>query len=339
MKIVASTKLTRAQKAMTESRTYGQTSNQVFEEAETKPIEDKKTLMVVCSSDKGLCGGIHSGLSRATRRMMEANPNMDLAIIGEKAKAQLSRSNGKSVVLSFQGIGKDVPSFTDAQAIADQICLLPEEYASVRILYNKFINAQSYEATPIEAYSEEAITQSSNFAAFEIDDETLPNLREYALANALYWALAEGHACEQSARRNAMDVSAGYHIPHEHETLTSLQNASKNAGDMISKFTILYNRTRQAVITGELVEIITVCDHSITWSDHADIFLGCRCFGGSIDTPDYITPQCEPEILVCTKLVVTNTCCHACGNTASHAYPLIRLAHCVQCCTMSFVRP
>ncbi|KAK5087508.1 atp3 gamma subunit of the F1 sector of mitochondrial F1F0 ATP synthase [Exophiala xenobiotica] len=239
MKIVASTKLTRAQKAMTESRTYGQTSNQVFEEAETKPIEDKKTLMVVCSSDKGLCGGIHSGLSRATRRMMEANPNMDLAIIGEKAKAQLSRSNGKSVVLSFQGIGKDVPSFTDAQAIADQICLLPEEYASVRILYNKFINAQSYEATPIEAYSEEAITQSSNFAAFEIDDETLPNLREYALANALYWALAEGHACEQSARRNAMD------------------NASKNAGDMISKFTILYNRTRQAVITGELVEIIT----------------------------------------------------------------------------------
>ncbi|KAJ9615262.1 atp3 gamma subunit of the F1 sector of mitochondrial F1F0 ATP synthase [Cladophialophora chaetospira] len=239
MKIVASTKLTRAQKAMTESRRYGQTSNKVFEEAETKPLEEKKTLIVVASSDKGLCGGIHSGLSRATRRMLAEDPNLDLAIIGEKSKAQVGRSNGKNVVLSFAGIGRDVPTFADAQAIADQLVLLPEDYASVKILYNKFINAQSYEPTVIEAYSEEAITQSANFAAFEIDDEVLANLREYSLANSLYWALAEGHACEQSARRNAMD------------------NASKNAGDMISRYSILYNRTRQAVITGELVEIIT----------------------------------------------------------------------------------
>lgn len=81
--------------------------------------------------------------------------------------------------------------------------------------------------------------QTANFSAFEIDDAVLANMREYALANSLFWALAEGHACEISARRNAMD------------------NASKNAGDMIDKFQILYNRTRQAVITGELVEIIT----------------------------------------------------------------------------------
>jgi ATP synthase F1 gamma subunit len=207
MKIVASTKLTRAQKAMTDSRRYGQTSNKVFEEAETKPLEEKKTLLVVASSDKGLCGGIHSGLSRATRRMLEEDPAIDIAIIGEKAKAQLGRSNGKNIVLSFAGIGKDVPTFADAQAIADQLALLPEDYASIKILYNKFINAQSYEPTTVEAYSEEAITQSANFAAFEIDDEVLANLREYALANSLYWALAEGHACEQSARRNAMDVS------------------------------------------------------------------------------------------------------------------------------------
>ncbi|KAL9620560.1 MAG: hypothetical protein Q9160_004921 [Pyrenula sp. 1 TL-2023] len=239
MKIVASTKLTRAQKAMTESRTYGQTSNKVFEEAETKPLQDKKSLLVVCSSDKGMCGGIHSGLTRATRRMLAEDPNLDVAVIGEKSKAQLSRSSGQNLVLSFAGIGKDVPTFSDAQAIADQLCLLPTDYASIKILYNKFLNAQSYEAESIEAFSEEAITQSPNFSAFEIDDEVLANLREYALANSLHWALTEGHACEQSARRNAMD------------------NASKNAGDMISKFTILYNRTRQAVITGELVEIIT----------------------------------------------------------------------------------
>lgn len=86
---------------------------------------------------------------------------------------------------------------------------------------------------------DETNDELANFSNFEVDDAVLGNLREYALANSLYWALAEGHACEISARRNAMD------------------NASKNAGDMIDKFQILYNRTRQAVITGELVEIIT----------------------------------------------------------------------------------
>jgi len=171
--------------------------------------------------------------------MLIEKPDADIVVLGEKCKAQLGRSSSKNIVLSFAGVGKDVPTFADAQAIADQISLLPTDYASVQIVYNKFINATSYEATPIEAFSEEAIANSPNFSAFEIDDEVLSNLREYALSNSLFWALAEGHACEQSARRNAMD------------------NASKNAGDMISKYQILFNRTRQAVITGELVEIIT----------------------------------------------------------------------------------
>ncbi|KAF2146755.1 uncharacterized protein K452DRAFT_262840 [Aplosporella prunicola CBS 121167] len=241
MKIVASTKLTRAQKAMESSRVYGETSNTVYDKAETKPIEaeGKKTLLVICSSDKGLCGGIHSGMSRYTRRILAQQPNCELVILGEKCKAQLSRSNAKQIKLSFAGVGKDIPTFADASAISDQILHIPEEYGSVKIIYNKFLNAQSYEPVTVEAFSEEAITASPNLAQFEVADESIANLREYALANSLYWALAEGHACEQSARRNAMD------------------NASKNAGDMINKFQILFNRTRQAVITGELVEIIT----------------------------------------------------------------------------------
>ena len=147
---------------MTESRVYGQTSNAVFEQAETKAVEGegKKTLIVVCSSDKGLCGGIHSGLSKTARRMLGSNPNADLVVVGEKSKSQLSRSSGKNIVLSFAGVGKDVPTFADAQAIADQISLLPTDYADVQIIYNKFINATSYEATPIEAFSEEAIVAS-----------------------------------------------------------------------------------------------------------------------------------------------------------------------------------
>ncbi|KAM4054814.1 ATP synthase domain-containing protein [Hirsutella rhossiliensis] len=243
MKIVASTKLTRAQRSMTESRKYGQTSNEVFESAETAPAEAaedaKKKLFIVCSSDKGLCGGIHSGMSRKIRALYANEGPFDLVIVGEKCKAQLQRTNASNIQLTFSGIGKDVPSFADAQAIADQIVMLPTEYTEVKILYNKFLNAQSYEPTFIEAFSEEAIAQSPNISSFEVEDEVLGNLREYSLANSLYWALAEGHACEQSARRNAMD------------------NASKNAGEMIGKYQILYNRTRQAVITGELVEIIT----------------------------------------------------------------------------------
>ncbi|KAF7588628.1 atp3 gamma subunit of the F1 sector of mitochondrial F1F0 ATP synthase [Aspergillus hancockii] len=232
MKVIASTRLTRAQKAMGDSRIYGETSNTVFEQAETKPLDDKKTLLVVASSDKGLCGGIHSGLSKATRRMLQEYPNADIVVLGEKAKAQLSRTNANALVLSFANVCKDIPTFADAQAVADQIALLPTDYASVKIVYNKWLNAQSYEPSTVEAYSEQAITQSANISAFEIDDSALANLREYSLANSLFWAMAEGHACE-------------------------ISNASKNAGEMINKFQILYNRQRQAAITGELVEIIT----------------------------------------------------------------------------------
>lgn len=162
MKIVSSTKLNRAQRAMTDSRNYGQTSNLVFEQAETKATQDegKKSLLVVASSDKGLCGGIHSGLSKATRRILEKKPNSDVIVIGEKAKSQLSRSSAKNLVLSFAGVGKDVPTFADAQAIADQIALLTTEYNDIQIIYNKFINAQSYEAIALEAFSEEAILNS-----------------------------------------------------------------------------------------------------------------------------------------------------------------------------------
>jgi F-type H+-transporting ATPase subunit gamma len=159
MKIVASTKLSRAQKAMNESRSYGQSSNTVFEKAETKAMEGK-TLIIVCSSDKGLCGGIHSGLSKATRRMLETKPDADVAVIGEKSKSQLNRSSAKNIVLSFAGIGRDIPTFADAQAIADQIALLPTDYSSIKILYNKFNNASSYEPVSMEAFSEESIKNS-----------------------------------------------------------------------------------------------------------------------------------------------------------------------------------
>lgn len=167
MKIVASTKLNRAQRAMGESRTYGLSSNEVFVSAETRPLEgsSKKKLLVVCSSDKGLCGGIHSGLSRYVRRTVAPGVDgstavTDLVILGEKCKSQLGRSNAKDIQLTFSGVGKDLPTFAGAQAIADQIVQLSGEYSSVQIVYNKFINATSYEPAIIDAYSEEAFAAS-----------------------------------------------------------------------------------------------------------------------------------------------------------------------------------
>lgn len=148
---------------MTDSRVYGSTSNQVFDSAETKPLEGdgKKELIIVCSSDKGLCGGIHSGLSRYIRReFLEKGATADLVILGEKCKSQLQRTNSKDIQLSFAGVGKDVPTFADAQAIADQVVQLEGDYSSIKILYNKFLNATAYEPTVVEAFSEEAILSS-----------------------------------------------------------------------------------------------------------------------------------------------------------------------------------
>jgi len=91
----------------------------------------------------------------------------------------------------------------------------------------------------MEVQTESMLKESPGFKAYEMEDEVTKDLAEFSLANAIFAALVEAHACEQSARRNAMD------------------NASKNAGDMISSLQMQYNRGRQAAITNELVDIIT----------------------------------------------------------------------------------
>ncbi|KAK9477848.1 ATPase, F1 complex, gamma subunit domain-containing protein [Lipomyces japonicus] len=239
MKIVASTKLSRAQRAMFESRAYGNTSNEVFKKSEAVGSNEGNKLIIVSSSDKGLCGGIHSQISKAVRAKLAQFPEADVVILGDKAKVQIARQWSKNIVLSFNQVGKEIPTFAEAQTVTDAIYKLGKKYDSIDIFYNQFKSGISYESTGVPAFTEEALKNSPNFSAYEIEEEVLGDLTEFALANAVFHALAEGHACEQSARRSAMD------------------NASKNAGDMIGRYSILYNRTRQAVITNELVDIIT----------------------------------------------------------------------------------
>ncbi|KAI7903964.1 ATP synthase F1, gamma subunit [Cokeromyces recurvatus] len=239
MKMIASTKVSKAQRSMESARVFGEASNSLFTNAETKATEAGKTLYIASSSDRGLCGGIHSSVSKATRRAIAEQPESNLIVLGDKPKAQLGRILRKNIALTFNQIGKDVPTFEEASSIVDIIKSSETEFDTAHIVYNKFNSVVSYEANILPVYSESSFKASPNFAVYEIEDDVLANLQEFAFANTLYWAMVEGHAAEMCAKRAAME------------------NATKNAGEMIQKLTMTFNRGRQAVITNELIDIIT----------------------------------------------------------------------------------
>ncbi|KAH9474424.1 ATP synthase subunit gamma, mitochondrial [Psilocybe cubensis] len=254
MKMIASTKLAKAQRAMEAGKKYGEANKEVFAHVPSdKPTPNK--LFVVISSDKGLCGGIHSSVSKATRKafagaedspFVGVSPNdaaidatSPVVIIGDKSKGQLQRTLGANYQITFNQIGRDIPTFADAAAVADLIVQSGIKYDAVVLVYNKFISQLSYEPAIMQVKGEAALNESDAFKVYENEDDATKDLAEFSLANAIYAALVEGHACEQSARRTAME------------------NASKNAGEMIGTLQMQYNRGRQAAITNELVDIIT----------------------------------------------------------------------------------
>lgn len=244
MKIVASTRLNKAQRAMASSRVFNKSDSEFYENVEPEKAEDSKTLLVVVSSDKGLCGSIHSQISKSARRRFdELNGNVDIVTIGDKVKAQLSRTHSEQLKLAFNGVGKEAPNFNEVALIVDEIKKLGT-YENIEVLYNKFVSGVAFEPSKFSVFAAEAIEKAPGFSKYEVEegvesDALADTLSEFSLANSILSAQAEGYASEISARRNAMD------------------NASKNAGDMINSYSILYNRTRQAVITNELVDIIT----------------------------------------------------------------------------------
>lgn len=240
MKIVASTRLNKAQRAMEASRVFNKSDLEFYKNAEPAENPDDRTLLVVVSSDKGLCGSIHTQVSKAARRrIQELGDNVDIVTVGDKVRAQLFRTHADKVKLAFSGVGKAEPTFYEASLIADEIATLGK-YENTEILYNKFVTGVSFEPSNFAVFAADAIEKAPGLSKYELESEdTAETLSEFSLANSLLTAQAEGYASEVSARRNAMD------------------NASKNAGDMINSYSILYNRTRQAVITNELVDIIT----------------------------------------------------------------------------------
>ncbi|ODO00587.1 ATP synthase F1, gamma subunit [Cryptococcus wingfieldii CBS 7118] len=239
MKVVASTKLTRAEKAMREAKKYGAANNaELFKHAEVESEADPKILYIGITSDGGLCGGIHSSISRFIKKEITKTPGT-LAVIGDKPKAQLSRAVPQAFKISFNSIGKDVPTFAEASAVADEIVKHGGEWDQVKIVSNHYVSAISYEAGITSVISAKALQAAAGFQAYEMEEDVSKDLAEFALANAIYTALVEGHAAEISARRTAME------------------NASNNALDMMGSLQLQYNRGRQAVITNELIDIIT----------------------------------------------------------------------------------
>ncbi|XP_050683009.1 ATP synthase subunit gamma, mitochondrial-like isoform X5 [Leptidea sinapis] len=213
----------------------------------TEDIKDDKMtkrIYVAVTSDRGLCGGVHSGVSRRIRREMSERkgegPTNRIVCIGDKSRAMLRREFSDRMLINVKDIGRIAPVFADASAMAAAIAESGYQYDVGEIFYNKYFTPVKYELTVIPFFNKYKIETAPNMNAFDdVDQDQLECYSEWTLAALLYYVLKEGAASEQSARMSAMD------------------NATKNADEMIKKLTLLFNRTRQAVITRELIEIIS----------------------------------------------------------------------------------
>lgn len=219
-----------------------------------KMIEDatfeelpQKVLIVPMTSDKGLCGGVNSFITRGVKdcvaKLSAQGKEADIALIGDKGRGQLRRSIPEMLKLSMTEVAGP-GNFTTASAIASELIGIGAgDYDAVVIVYNAFKNKATYHQMykVIAPFSGEGDNEPLLAYEFEPDtkSEVLGDLHEYLLTSQIYHSLMDGAAAEQSSRMQAME------------------NASKNAGEMIDSLTLQYNRARQSRITTELIEIIS----------------------------------------------------------------------------------
>jgi len=269
MKLVAASKLKRAQEQAEASRPFAERmaamlanlSAAVRDMPGAPPLlagtgQDEKHLIVVATSDRGLCGGFNSSIVRGVRRqisdLLAQGKSVKIICIGRKGRDILRREHGPLIIDFIDGIaGKNRMAFADARMIAQKILDLYEagEFDVCTIAYNKFKSVVTQIVTlqqivPVQPpeidQDEPAATEGGAIYEFEPDEnEILSELLPRNLAVQIFGALVENAASEQGARMAAMD------------------NATRNAGEMIKKLTLQYNRQRQAQITKELIEIIS----------------------------------------------------------------------------------
>ncbi|XP_015887039.1 ATP synthase subunit gamma, mitochondrial [Ziziphus jujuba] len=252
MKMVAASKLRAIQTKAENSRGLWQPFTALL--GDTPSVDVKKNVIVTVSSDKGLCGGINSTSVKISRALHKLNSGPDketkYVILGEKAKAQLIRDSKKDIDLSVTEMQKNPLNYSQVSVLADDI-LKNVEFDALRIIFNKFHSVVSFIPTMSTVLSPEVVERESesggkfgDLDAYEIEggetkSEILQNLSEFQFSCVLFNAVMENACSEQGARMSAMDSS------------------SRNAGEMLDRLTLTYNRTRQASITTELIEIIS----------------------------------------------------------------------------------
>jgi F-type H+-transporting ATPase subunit gamma len=270
MKLVAAAKLRRAQENVEQARPYStrmsvmMTKLAAVTDANSGAVllvgtgAEKNHLLVVVSADRGLCGGFNGGIIRTTRRevlrLQAEGKTVRLLMVGRKAADALKREFGAIFVETLEGVqGTDV-AFSDADMVSRQIQAMIDDGSidTCSIVFNKFISAIAQDVTfrslvPVEINEASAAgTLAPNETGalapneYEPDEESvLTDLLPRALTTQIYASLLESSASELAARMTAMD------------------NATRNAGDLIDRLTMEYNRSRQAAITTELIEIIS----------------------------------------------------------------------------------
>jgi len=242
--MVSAAKFARAERELKPARVYGKGATALYEKGEIGSDESKPNhLIFAISSDRGLCGSIHSGMAKAVKAKMEEkskDANTMLVLCGDKVRGILQRTHGDSVLMHMSETGRRPPVFSEASFIAEEILDSGFEFDAGAMFYNRFKTVVSFAVDSQDIPSLDTVAESDNLSVYDdVDADVLRNYHEFTLANIVYFGLKESACSEQSSRMTAMD------------------GASKNAGEMIEKLTLTFNRTRQAVITKELIEIVS----------------------------------------------------------------------------------
>jgi len=245
MKMVSAAKYAKAERELKPARPYGEGAQSFYnhitsgEETKHKP----KHLLVLMTSDRGLCGAVHTSIAKEAKAQLlakAADSDIKIICVGDKSKAILQRLYSQHILMSGNEIGRQPPTFGDASKIAQAILTSGFEFDQGEIVFNRFKTVVSYKTSKMPIMTVAAVSQKEKLTEYDsIDEDVLQSYTEYSLVSLIYYALKECATSEQSSRMTAMD------------------GASKNAGEMISKLQMQFNRTRQAVITRELIEIIS----------------------------------------------------------------------------------
>ena len=275
MKMVAAAKLRRAQEQAEASRPYAERMERMLGalagamkgRAGAPPLlagtgQEDVHLVVVATADRGLCGGFNSNIVRDARRLIGQlqgdGKTVKLLCVGRKSRDQLKRTHGDLIIDTIEDLQKPRLSFDKADDISKRIAQMFEdgEFDVCTMIYARFKSAISqivtrqqlipFAAAEDENAKDEDAESDDPMADFKgvyeyepSEEEILDELLPRNLAVQIFKALLENNASEQGARMTAMD------------------NATRNAGEMIDQLTLTYNRTRQAVITKELIEIVS----------------------------------------------------------------------------------